>query len=215
MCSSGPRQAGVVTVAGQRGEPFLPLAPPSLARPTQTSKAMLLDGVAGYLADAAGASVRCSLPPSPPGDSPRGVIAHTLLASRASYKQPDQIKVILLLVGSVPLSLAYPYFPPSTRSPLAHLYSLVPSVVFLCFVLDLRWGFLQLLASSLATWVIVKVGVAQKWGAAMPWAVFTLVMGHLAVKCALPRLFAVYLGTQADHDDLLAATSSATLMTRR
>ncbi|TNY20048.1 MBOAT, membrane-bound O-acyltransferase family-domain-containing protein [Rhodotorula diobovata] len=157
VCSSGPRQAGVVTVAGQRGEPFLPLAPPSLARPTQTSKAMLLDGVAGYLADAAGAS-------------------------------PDQIKVILLLVGSVPLSLAYPYFPPSTRSPLAHLYSLVPSVVFLCFVLDLRWGFLQLLASSLATWVIVKVGVAQKWGAAMPWAVFTLVMGHLAVNHILRHL---------------------------
>ncbi|GAA5928633.1 hypothetical protein JCM3775_004589 [Rhodotorula graminis] len=118
---------------------------------------MLLDGVAGYLADAAGAS-------------------------------PDQIKVILLLVGSVPLSLAYPYFPPSTRSPIAHLYSLVPAVVFLCFCLDLRWGFFQLLASSLATWVVCKVGVAQKWGAAMPWVVFVIVMGHLAVNHVLRHL---------------------------
>lgn len=177
---------------------------------------MLLDGVAGYLADAAGASVRCFLSLSGPQETHPGASSLTLsLASRASHKQPDQIKVILLLVGSVPLSLAYPYFPPSTRSPLAHLYSLVPSVVFLCFVLDLRWGFLQLLASSLATWIIVKVGVAQKWGAAMPWAVFTLVMGHLAVKCALPRQVAVCRKPKLTTMNLLAATSSATLTTRR
>ncbi|BGP37287.1 Lysophospholipid acyltransferase [Rhodotorula kratochvilovae] len=94
----------------------------------------------------------------------------------------DQIKVILLLVGSVPLSLAFPYFPSTARSPLAHLYSIIPAVVFLCFVLDLRRGFLELLFSSLATWIVAKVGVAQRWGTAMPWTVFTIVMGHLAVN---------------------------------
>ncbi|GAA6004044.1 lysophospholipid acyltransferase [Rhodotorula paludigena] len=91
----------------------------------------------------------------------------------------DQIKVILILVGSVPLSLAYPFFPPTTRSSVVHLYSLVPALVFLVSVLGLPDGCLHLMASSLATWVLAKVGVAQKWGRAMPWAVFTVVMGHL------------------------------------
>ncbi|GAA5916433.1 hypothetical protein JCM6882_001561 [Rhodosporidiobolus microsporus] len=109
-------------------------------------------------------------------DGTANYLADTLGAS------PDQIKVILLLVGAVPLSLAFPYFPPSTRSSLVHLYALVPSILFLCFVLDLRWGFLELLADTLATWFICKLGVAGKWGRATPWMVFAVVMGHLAVN---------------------------------
>lgn len=165
-----------------KGEPFSSSSPSAPARTSST-----LDHAAR----------RCSRLPRGRGrclcSSPSRSSLLVLLPRRhgadpppACTPQPDQIKVILLLVGSVPLSLAYPYFPPSTRSPIAHLYSLVPSVVFLCFCLDLRWGFFQLLASSLATWVVCKVGVAQKWGAAMPWLVFTVVMGHLAVKCVSP-----------------------------
>ncbi|BGP13333.1 hypothetical protein JCM10213_001480 [Rhodosporidiobolus nylandii] len=101
---------------------------------------------------------------------------------------PDQIKVILLLVGSVPLALAFPYFPSTNRSSLAHLYALLPCVLFLCFVLDLRWGFLELFADAVATWAIAKVGVASNAGRAMPWAVFTVVMGHLAVNHILRHI---------------------------
>ncbi|GAA5830940.1 hypothetical protein JCM11251_005086 [Rhodosporidiobolus azoricus] len=111
-----------------------------------------------------------------------------LLDGTASYlgeqlgASPDQIKVILLLVGSVPLSLAFPYFPPSTRSSLVHLYALLPSILFLCFTLNLRWGFLELFADTAVTWVLCKIGVAGKWGKAMPWTVFAVTMGHLAVN---------------------------------
>ncbi|GAA6038523.1 hypothetical protein JCM8097_004611 [Rhodosporidiobolus ruineniae] len=105
-------------------------------------------------------------------------VAETLADSLGA--SVDQIKTILILVGSVPLSLVFPYLPPSTRSSVVHLYSILPSILFLCFILDLRWGFLELVGDAVATWVICKVGVAQKWGRAMPWAVFTVVMGHLA-----------------------------------
>ncbi|GAA5870751.1 hypothetical protein JCM16303_001576 [Sporobolomyces ruberrimus] len=101
---------------------------------------------------------------------------------------PDQIKVILLLVLSIPLSLLFPFLPSSTRSSAQHLYSLVPSIIFLCFTLNLQKGFLELVADCLATWIIVKVGVSQKWGKTMPWAVFTVVMGHLAYNHILRQL---------------------------
>ncbi|GAA5846641.1 hypothetical protein JCM5353_000744 [Sporobolomyces roseus] len=93
---------------------------------------------------------------------------------------PDQIKVILLLVLSIPLSLLFPFLPSSTRSPLQHIYSLIPSVIFLCFTLNLKNGFLELIADSIATWIIVKIGVKAAWGKTMPWIVFSVVMGHLA-----------------------------------
>ncbi|GAA5862519.1 hypothetical protein JCM8547_002091 [Rhodosporidiobolus lusitaniae] len=105
--------------------------------------------------------------------------------AEAAGAPPDQIKVILLLVGAVPLSILFPYFPSTARSSRAHLYAFLPTVLFLCFILDLRWGFLQLLGSTLATWVLVKIGVALNWGRAMPWLVFTVVMGHLGVNHVL------------------------------
>ncbi|GAA5952711.1 hypothetical protein JCM21900_000412 [Sporobolomyces salmonicolor] len=122
-------------------------------------------------------------------DSTAGQLADALGASA------DQIKLILLLVLSVPLSLAFPFLPPSTRSPIQHLFALVPSIIFLCFVLDLRKGFFELLADCITTWVIAKVGVARKWGRAMPWTVFAVVMGHLAVNHLIRQLWETPLTT--------------------
>lgn len=43
-----------------------------------------------------------------------------------------------------------------------------------------------MLASSLATWAIIKIGVARspagEMGKVIPWLVFAVVMGHLAIK---------------------------------
>lgn len=83
------------------------------------------------------------------------------------------------MFAAVPLSLVYPYLPPSTRSPLVHIYSLALVTVFCCFTLPWTNGFLQLLASSIVTWCIVKIGVKQKWGASMQWIVFGVALGHL------------------------------------
>ncbi|GAA5924596.1 lysophospholipid acyltransferase [Sporobolomyces koalae] len=107
-------------------------------------------------------------------DREAGYLADTLGVA------PDQIKVILLLVLSIPLSLVFPFLPSSTRSSVQHVYALVPSVVFLCFTLNLRNGFFELIADCIATWILVKLGTAQKWGKSMPWLVFAVVMGHLA-----------------------------------
>lgn len=96
--------------------------------------------------------------------------------------QPSQIALVLLLIVSVPLSLVFPYLPSSTSSLLPHLYASLPSLIFLCCVLDLTSGFFQLLASAVATWCIVSFGVKNNMGKEMPWIVFVVVMGHLAVK---------------------------------
>lgn len=96
--------------------------------------------------------------------------------------QADQIKLVALIIVSVPLSLVFPYLPSSTTSSLPHLFAALPSLVYLCFVLNLRGGFLQLVASTVATWCIVQLGVKNKMGKEMPWIVFAVVMGHLAVK---------------------------------
>lgn len=93
--------------------------------------------------------------------------------------QADQIKLILLLLISVPLSLVFPYLPASTSSVVPHLFAALPSVWFLWSVLQLKSGAIQLLGNSILCWVIVKIGGNSK---AMPWAVFTVAMGHLAVK---------------------------------
>ncbi|GAA5895204.1 lysophospholipid acyltransferase [Sporobolomyces salmoneus] len=101
---------------------------------------------------------------------------------------PDQIKVILLLVLSIPLSLVFPFLPSTTRSSAQYFYSLLPSVVFLCLTLNLRKGFLELVLDCLATWTIVKLGVKAKWGKTMPWLVFAVVMGHLAINHILRQI---------------------------
>ncbi|KAK4056260.1 Lysophospholipid acyltransferase [Microbotryomycetes sp. JL221] len=92
----------------------------------------------------------------------------------------DQIKVVFLLIISVPLSLVFPHLPSSATSIVPHLVAAVPSVIFLTLILDgLRWGLVQLMLDSVATWLIVKWGIKTKQGRTMPWLVFVVVMGHL------------------------------------
>ncbi|GAA6007872.1 hypothetical protein JCM11491_006519 [Sporobolomyces phaffii] len=136
-------------------------------------------------------------------DREAGYLAATLGVS------PDQIKVILLLVLSIPLSSVFPFLPSSTRSAAQHLYALVPSVVFLCFTLNLRKGFLELVADSFATWLIVKLGVRQKWGKTMPWIVFAVVMGHLAYNHILRQIAGV------DGVDEIEITGSQMVLTMK
>lgn len=93
--------------------------------------------------------------------------------------QADQLKLILLLVGSVPLSLVFPLLPSSDESILPNLFAGLPGFFFLWSALELKSGAVQLLASSVACWAVAKWGGSSK---AMPWAVFTVAMGHLAVK---------------------------------
>lgn len=101
-------------------------------------------------------------------------------SSPLALVQLDQIKLVLLLLLSVPLSLVFPLLPAS--SILAHLFASLPAFVYLALVLDLPGGFAQLLLSALITWGVVKVGVKGNWGRRMPWTVFAIVMGHLAIK---------------------------------
>lgn len=86
-----------------------------------------------------------------------------------------------LLFLSIPLSCVFPYLP-ADPSLLPHLFAALPSVVFLCTVLDLKRGFLELLISSVVSWFIVKHGVSTKQGKAMPWTIFGFTMGHLIIK---------------------------------
>lgn len=99
----------------------------------------------------------------------------------------DQIKIILLLFLSLPLSFLFQQIPIKFKfySILQHLISILPSILYLCFILDLKFGFLQLLLSSLLTYFIIKFGLKNKEGKKMCWKVFTLVMGHLAIKLVL------------------------------
>ncbi|KAM0749795.1 MBOAT-domain-containing protein [Meredithblackwellia eburnea MCA 4105] len=92
-----------------------------------------------------------------------------------------QLKLILLLFLSIPLSLVFPYLP-QDPSPIPHLFAALPTIFYLWTVLNLRDGFFHLLASSLVTYFIVKNGVKNKEGSKMPWKVFAVVMGHLTVN---------------------------------
>lgn len=95
------------------------------------------------------------------------------------FGQAEQIKLIVLLVLSVPLSLVFPYLPSSTTSIIPDVFAVVPSFWFLWSVLKLRSTTIQLVINTVVCWAIVKFGGKSKW---MPWAVFAVAMGHLAVK---------------------------------
>lgn len=82
----------------------------------------------------------------------------------------------MCLLVAFPLASGFSYL----SSPAAkHIYSLVVSTIFFLPILQLKWGFVQLLATSLATYLIClnKIG-----GRNMPWIVFVLEMGHLTCK---------------------------------
>ncbi|KAL8279887.1 hypothetical protein RQP46_007737 [Phenoliferia psychrophenolica] len=102
-------------------------------------------------------------------------------AAALTGASPAQLKLIGLMFLSLPLSCVFPYLP-ADPSLAPHLFAALPSVVFLCLVLDLKHGFVQLLASSVLSWLIVKLGVKYKMGQAMPWTIFAFTMGHLIVN---------------------------------
>ena len=93
--------------------------------------------------------------------------------------QVDAIKTILLLLLAVPLSLVFPYLPSSTESVIPDVFAIVPSAWFMWSVLKIRSTAIQLVTSTVVCWLIVKLGRRSTW---MPWAVFAVAMGHLAVK---------------------------------
>ncbi|PWN54093.1 MBOAT-domain-containing protein [Violaceomyces palustris] len=85
----------------------------------------------------------------------------------------DYLKLFVCLLISYPLASAFPLI----RSPnLKHAYNLAVSTFFFLPILQLRWGYLQLLATSLATYYICLNRVG---GRRMGWIVFGLQMGHL------------------------------------
>ncbi|KIJ19826.1 hypothetical protein PAXINDRAFT_125984 [Paxillus involutus ATCC 200175] len=89
----------------------------------------------------------------------------------------DQIKLIWCLLVAYPLGSLFIRIP-SSQANLKHLFSILVSLFFFIPVLNLQWGFIQLLASILGTYYIA----ANVKGSSMPWIVFTFVMGHLTVN---------------------------------
>ncbi|GJJ07177.1 hypothetical protein Clacol_001377 [Clathrus columnatus] len=67
---------------------------------------------------------------------------------------------------------------PRTWPGLKHLFTLIMSFTFLCLVMGLWSGTLQLLGATLLTYFLA----ATFRGHTMPWIVFTAVMGHLTIS---------------------------------
>ncbi|KIJ70373.1 hypothetical protein HYDPIDRAFT_143668 [Hydnomerulius pinastri MD-312] len=96
----------------------------------------------------------------------------------------DQIKLIWCLLIAYPLGSLYIRIPVSQPN-LKHLFSLLVSLFFFIPVLNLQWGFAQLLGSILGTYFIA----ANVKGSSMPWLVFTFVMGHLTINHVIRALY--------------------------
>ncbi|KAH0839574.1 MBOAT, membrane-bound O-acyltransferase family-domain-containing protein [Lanmaoa asiatica] len=126
-------------------------------------------------------SLRAS-PPAPPKPFPFGTESarlhlHALFAramdalfsplANALGASIDQIKLIWCLLIAYPLGSLFIRIPSSQPS-LKHLFNVFISVFFFIPVLDLQWGFLQLLGSVLGTYFIA----ANFRGSNMPWIVF-------------------------------------------
>jgi lysophospholipid acyltransferase len=96
----------------------------------------------------------------------------------------DQIKLIACLVVAYPLGSLFIRIPASNAS-LKHFFNIAVSLFFFLPVLNLYTGFLQLLGSVLATYVIS----ATFKGPNMPWIVFVVVMGHLTINHIIRALY--------------------------
>lgn len=96
----------------------------------------------------------------------------------------DQIKLIFCLLVAYPLGSVFIRIPASQPS-LKHLFNLLVSTFFFIPVLNLPWGFTQLLASVLGTYFIA----ANVKGPMMPWIAFTFVMGHLTINHIIRALY--------------------------
>ncbi|MBW0487826.1 hypothetical protein O181_027541 [Austropuccinia psidii MF-1] len=94
----------------------------------------------------------------------------------------DILKLLSLLVLSNPLALILPRL----KSFWIDLYSIFISSYFLLFVFSLRFGWFQLLASSVATWSILKISLTcnKPLNRAIPWSIFLGLLSHLTCNHA-------------------------------
>ena len=84
------------------------------------------------------------------------------------------VQLISCMLVSYPLGNVFVRIPSSSPE-LRHLFSIAVSFFFTCVVLDLWGGFIQLLASTLATYFVSK----NVKGREMPWIVFACVTRSL------------------------------------
>ncbi|KAF8121319.1 MBOAT, membrane-bound O-acyltransferase family-domain-containing protein [Boletus edulis] len=103
---------------------------------------------------------------------------NTLVSSLANaFGGSNRLKIIWCLLIAYPVGNLFTRLP-SSQPNLKHAFNISTSVVVLIPVLNLQWGFLQLLFDALGTYVIA----ANFRGSSMPWVVFIFVMSHLTIN---------------------------------
>ncbi|KAL4075636.1 MBOAT, membrane-bound O-acyltransferase family-domain-containing protein [Scleroderma yunnanense] len=98
----------------------------------------------------------------------------------------DQVKLISCLLVAYPLGSLFIRIPPSQPN-LKHAFNILVSVFFLIPVLNVPFGFAELLGSILGTYMIT----ATVKGPNMPWIVFAFVMGHLTINHVIRAMYGV------------------------
>ncbi|KAF9563341.1 endoplasmic reticulum protein [Agrocybe pediades] len=96
----------------------------------------------------------------------------------------DQIKLITCLLVAYPLGSLFVRVPASQPA-LRHLFSICVALLYFFPVLKIYSAFFQLFASILATYFIAKYDRSAR----MPWVVFVIVMGHLAVNHVIRAVY--------------------------
>ncbi|KAF8507843.1 MBOAT, membrane-bound O-acyltransferase family-domain-containing protein [Hysterangium stoloniferum] len=104
----------------------------------------------------------------------------------ATGSSSDQIKLVACLLVSYPLGSIFVRIPRSQPS-FRHLFSIIITGFYLLPVLNLWGGALQLLCSTLATYILAAV----IHGRNMPWVVFAVVMGHLTLNHAYRTIYKI------------------------
>ncbi|KAL9940289.1 hypothetical protein V8E36_000994 [Tilletia maclaganii] len=108
--------------------------------------------------------------------------------SKASGTPPDYVRLFTLFLASYPLALPLSYLNPTQK----HIYNLAVTSVFLGPIMRLWPGFAQLVATSIATYYIVKNNIG---GRRMPWIVMFMQMGHLISNHLVRELTGIPLTT--------------------
>ncbi|KNZ60774.1 hypothetical protein VP01_1502g3 [Puccinia sorghi] len=97
----------------------------------------------------------------------------------------DILKLLGLLLLSTPLSIPLASF----KSRSIHIYSILCSTIFLLGVFHLTSGWIQLVLTSFATWLTLKIRLNSKsLKSNTPWWIFFGLLGHLTINHAR-RLF--------------------------
>ncbi|EGO01516.1 hypothetical protein SERLA73DRAFT_103339 [Serpula lacrymans var. lacrymans S7.3] len=107
-----------------------------------------------------------------------------VLLANAVGASVDQIKLISCLLVAYPLGSVFIRIP-SSRPNLKHLFNICITLFYFFPVLNLYWGFAQLLGSVLGTYIIA----ASVRGPRMPWLVFAFVMGHLTINHIIRAIY--------------------------